>query len=142
MKLDISTREGYNVATALIGPGTYNLSTLKELVTGEIRRVCKVSPGPLTRDGLIDTEALRRETLWLHNAVVRNVHLRTIMTHWLSHACAGLIELGCEHDHWLHRFVFLLNVMVRTPHCDDTLERVDRHLDKFTEEGSRIGDEK
>jgi len=141
MKLDVSTRKDYIIAAALTGPGIQALTPLKRFITGEIRRVCGVpgGPGPTIRDKPTDIGAVRRRVHWLHTRVKEHIFLRQAVVHWLSHACGGLIELGCEHDHWLHRFVLLLNVMVRTPHCDGALEKVDKHLDKFTEEGSRIG---
>lgn len=143
MKLDITTREDYIIAAALTGPGIEALTPLKRFITGEIRRACGVpdgpSGGPVVRNKPTDIKAVRRRVHWLYARVKEHPFLRQAVIHWVTHAHNALVELG-ETDGWLLWFVRLLGEMVYNPYRNGTLERIDEHLDKFTEENSRIGD--
>jgi len=140
MNLDVSTRKDYIIATALTGSGIQALTPLKRFITGEIRRACGVPSecgGPLVRDRPTDIEAVRRHVHWLHTRVKEHRFLRQAVVHWVTHARRALVELG-EDDCWLFRFVHLLGELVYNPHRNGVLEGIDKHLDKFTEENSRI----
>jgi len=141
MKLDISNIDDYNIAAALTGPGIPELDTLKVLITGEIRRVCGMpgSSGPLVREGPTDFVALRQCVYWLCDKIPEHRYLRYTVVHWLSHVRRALFLLGCAPEHWLYRFTRLLGEMVYNPDYPNTVDRINRHLRKFTEEGSRIG---
>jgi len=144
MNLDVSSIEDYIIAAALTGPGIVELNALKVFITGEIRRACGIpkTSGPSVRDEPTDIEVLRRCVYWLRNETPEYRYLRQTTAHWLSHAHRALFQLGCEYDHWLYRFVHLLAEVIYNPHYPAALDKLNQHLDEFTEENSRIGDKK
>ena len=149
MKLDVTTQKGYLVAVALNGPGVSELGVLKRLITGEIRRVSGVPlyTGATVRNppntlAFADIEAVRNCICWLCEEVKTHNYLQQVVQHWFSHAELALAELGCKRRSWLYQFVETLCNLVDRPHYQHELNRVMCLLDEFTEEGSRIGDEK
>lgn len=140
MKLGVHDADGFTIATGLCGPGVGKLRVLKVLITGEIRRACGVMPGrgPLVRNRPTDIEAVRRCVHWLHCEVKEHEYLRQVVGHWLSHARSATLELNCVIPSWFSRFLCLLSQMVYNPHYTGVQGRIDAHLDKFTEENSRI----
>lgn len=141
MKLDVSTRKDYIIATALTGPGIAELDTLKIFITGEIRRVCGVPSecgGPLTRDKPTTIERVRHDVFWLQEEMVTSRHLKLAVCHWSRHARDALVQLGCGSNHWLLRFVDALCLLTMWPRRKAHLDTLLELLDSFTEEGSKI----
>ena len=136
MKLDVSTRRDYIIATALTGPGISALNTLKAFITGEIRQACGVC-GPPILDKPASVEGVRGEVLWLQRGMVAHRYLRQGVRHWLKHAHNALLELNCG-DYWLRSFVYALYRLSAWPREKDRLDTLLGLLDEFTEEGSRI----
>lgn len=141
MKLDVSNIDDYIIAGALTGPGIPELDVLKVLITGEIRRVCDLplEGGPLVRETPTDIAAVRQCVYWLCDKTLEHRYLRQTTVHWLSHARGALFQLGCRYDHWLYRFTHLLAEVVYDPDYPNIIDRINQHLDKFTEEKSKMG---
>ena len=140
MNLNVGTEKGYDIAAALTGPGIAELGALKVLITGEVRRVCDVprSSGALLRTETVDIEAVRGNIRWLRVNVEKHRLLRQVVLHWLYHAREALLGLGCGREDWLYQFTWVLTNLVCTPRGPNALQRMNRLLDTFTEEGSRI----
>jgi len=99
MNLDVSTREGYAIATALRGPDK-DYTTLKWIITGWIRNKCGVPSDSGVR---VRTERLTDKTILRAKAEVNRLFGdksdRVVIRHWVLHAIGAINHLG--RNRWL-----------------------------------------
>lgn len=89
MKIDLSTKEGYDIATGLTGHGVSHYPMLKKLVTGAIRH----------KTGLADTSELVIRTKSLPTGEISKLcclelphlagasnEIKSVMCHWAFHS--------------------------------------------------------
>lgn len=124
MKLDVSTKEGYDIAAGLVGPHIPQLQHLKWLITGEIRRAMGVASSItyedtcMVRDEKITPERIRGikgDIQWLSSAVHERCHIQRVVTSWLLCAHAAICALGTPKSEWLPYFTMVVANAVREP---------------------------
>lgn len=122
MKLDVSTREGYDIAVALGGSGIHKLPTLKRLITGSIRRVCKVDSDHcvLYQGSPQDQINLQREILWLRYELPGNTPLCEVALHWMGHAIWAMNALPQFRGTWIREFTRALEAATFSPYQDSS----------------------
>jgi len=135
MYIDLCTKRGYSIATALAGNGTEGFPILKWLITGSIRaacgvdkRACQVRLGgigeklsPFTRNRLLS------EVRQLRRRLVRDLTLRNVMDHWVAHAIGAMNNLPTLRNTWERGFAIALSNAIYRPHLKkpwNTLEEM------------------
>jgi len=105
VNLDVSTKEGYDIATALRGPDV-GCSALKHIITGWIRGQCGVFYG----DSWVRTDKVSDAMILRAKAEVDRLYkhppTRMGMYHWVRHAALAVDHLDA--DHWLREFTHAL----------------------------------
>ena len=122
MKLDVGTREGYDIAIALGGSGIHKLPTLKRFITGSIRRVCKVDSDHcvLYQGSPQDRINLLREISWLRCELPGNILLCEVVLHWISHAIGAMDALPQFRGTWIREFTRALEAAIFSPYQDSS----------------------
>ena len=105
MKLDVSTKEGYLLATAMRGPDVQYLK-LKYIITGWIRAQCGVTYEYCTVRANTLTEEDIREAKEEVDQLCKDYHARPAMHHWLRHM-TNSVEMfpSSAYQGWLARFI-------------------------------------
>ena len=138
MKLDINTKNGYILATALRGPDA-NYRALKWIITGWIRAQCIAS----ARYSMVRRSMLNKQDIINAKSAVTELYqqlwdykpLQRIMLHWVMH-CSQAIELlgnGDKESRWLLCFLVALGALLRNPSLYK-VEEVHRWLDNYQRE--------
>lgn len=135
MYIDLRTKRGYDIATALVGSGTEGFPILKWLITGSIRaacgvdsRICNIRLGkvgeklsPFTRDRLLS------EVRRLRCQLPKDRTLGDVMNHWVGHAVEAMNSLPSLRDTWERDFTVVLGSTIHKPHLEkawNTLEEM------------------
>lgn len=120
MKLDVSTRMGYDIAAALTSSGVPSAGSLKRLITGSIRRVCEVRddhhcivyPEHLEVGAKPECLMTRRIILGdvkcLRASLVDAPTVCSVVSHWLGHAVRAMRYLPELRNTWLYKFTLAL----------------------------------
>lgn len=131
VKVDLSTRRGYTIATSLRGPDL-EYTGLKHVVTAWIRSKCGVThPACNVRVKHLnkaDIADARKEVDSLTPLGTES----EAMGHWVDHAIGALGELGTldEEGVWLEYFLSRLASVLINPSTANK-ERVHRCLDQY-----------
>jgi len=122
MNLAVSTRAGDDIATALGGSGIHKLPTLKRIITGSIRRVCRVHSDycVLYQGSPQDRINLKREISWLRCELPGNTPLCEVVLHWMGHAATAMDTLPQFRDTWIRKFTRALEAAIFSPYQDSS----------------------
>ena len=115
MNLDVSTKEGYLLATAMRGPDVQYLK-LKYIITGWIRAQCGVTYGncSVRNRELTKSDVCRaKEEV---DQLYADHHARPAMKHWTGHAFSAIRQFPKSvYQDWLSGFTRALHAMLLVP---------------------------
>lgn len=131
MNLDVSTKKGYDIATALRGPDV-GCFALKYIITGWVREQCGVSSKHTWVRTIEVGEGNMLRAKGEVNHLYKHVPTRVGMRHWARHAALAVDHLNA--DHWLRELTHLLKDLTQV--CTkENLDNVLGWLDNYSTKG-------
>ena len=130
MNLDVSTKEGYLLATAMRGPDVQYLK-LKYIITGWIRAQCGVTHGNcVVRDRELTERNILRAKAEV-DQLYTDYPARVAMRHWSGHAYSAIrLFPKSVYQDWLASFTRALHSMLIAPN-EVSRARVHDWLDAY-----------